>query len=114
ANIISGIVLTYMRPFKVGDMVRIADTIGEVVEKNFLVTRVRSIKNIEITIPNSMVLGSHIINYCNNPETDGLILNVEVTFGYDVPWTKIHSVLKEAAAKTPLVVADPAPFVWHK
>jgi small-conductance mechanosensitive channel len=114
ANIISGIVLTYMRPFKVGDMVRIADTIGEVIEKNFLVTRVRSIKNIEITIPNSMVLGSHIINYCNNADTDGLILNVEVTFGYDVPWTNVHSILKEAAAKTPLVASDPPPFVWHK
>jgi small-conductance mechanosensitive channel len=61
ANIVSGVVLTYTRAFRVGDRVKIADTVGDVTEKALLVTRVRTIKNVEVTIPNSLVLQSHII-----------------------------------------------------
>ncbi|HWP36484.1 MAG TPA: mechanosensitive ion channel domain-containing protein [Gemmatimonadales bacterium] len=62
-NIIAGVVMTYMRPFQVGDRVKIADTVGDVVRKTLLVTRVRTTKNVEVTIPNSMVLSSHIIDF---------------------------------------------------
>ena len=57
SNLVAGVVLTYMRPFRVGDRVRIADTTGDVLEKTLLVTRVRTIHNEDITIPNAMVLG---------------------------------------------------------
>lgn len=113
ANIISGIVITYMRPFKVGDRVKIADTMGDITEKNFLVTRVKTIKNVDITIPNSMVLGSHIFNYSSSAETDGLILNTTVTIGYDVPWKKIHKLLEEAALRTDLIIKEKRPFVYQ-
>ena len=62
-NGISGMILTYMRPFQVGDRVKIADTVGDVLGRSLLVTRIRTIKNVEIIIPNSMVLGAHILNY---------------------------------------------------
>ncbi|HEX6070145.1 MAG TPA: mechanosensitive ion channel domain-containing protein, partial [Longimicrobiaceae bacterium] len=85
-NVVGGVVLTYMRPFRVGDRVRIADTEGDVVEKTLLITRVRTPKNVDITVPNSMVLASHIVNYSASAKSHGLILHTSVTIGYDVPW----------------------------
>ncbi|RYZ79247.1 MAG: mechanosensitive ion channel, partial [Proteobacteria bacterium] len=94
ANVVSGIVMTYMRPFKVGDRVKIAETVGDILEKNFLVTRIRTIKNVDVTIPNAMVLGSHIVNYSSSAEDEGLILNTTVTIGYDAPWRRVHELLQ--------------------
>lgn len=114
ANMVSGVVLTYMRPFKIGDRVKIADTIGDVIEKTLLVTRVRTVKNVDITIPNSMVLGSHIINFSSSANDIGLILHATVGIGYDVPWKKVHELLIAAAKETEGVLADPPPFVHQK
>ncbi|WP_165498788.1 mechanosensitive ion channel domain-containing protein [Chlorobium sp. N1] len=111
ANVVSGVVLTYTGAFRVGDRVRIADTVGDVVEKGLLVTRVRTIKNEEITIPNGMVMGSHIINYSGESHGGGLILHATVTLGYDVAWRRIHETLILAARKTGGLLAEPAPFV---
>jgi small-conductance mechanosensitive channel len=111
ANIVAGIVLTYMRAFDIGDRVKIADTVGDVVEKTLLVTRVRTIKNVEITIPNAMVLGSHIVNFSSSVEGTGLILHTGVTIGYDVPWRKVHDLLIAAARATEHILEEPAPFV---
>jgi small-conductance mechanosensitive channel len=111
ANIVAGVALTYMRPFNMGDRVKIADTMGDVVEKTLLITRVRTIKNVEVTIPNSMVLGSHMINLSALAKQAGLILYTAVTIGYDVPWRKVHELLIAAARATRDILADPAPFV---
>ncbi len=111
-NVIAGIVLTYMRPFRVGDRVKIADTFGDVTEKTLLVTRVRTIKNVDITIPNALVLGAHIINFSSaaaNPPP--LILHSSVTIGYDAPWRKVHELLIAAARSTTHILQQPEPFV---
>jgi len=113
ANIIAGIVLTYTRAFKVGDRVRISDTEGDVMERTLFVTRVRTIKNVEITIPNGQVLGSHIINYSSSSQKESLILHTTVTIGYDVSWRLMHEVLIKAALATPDVLPEPAPFVYQ-
>jgi len=110
-NIVSGVVITYMRPFKIGDRVKIADTTGDIVEKTLLVTRIRTIKNVDITIPNAMVLGSHIINFSSSANDKGLILHTTVTIGYDVPWNKVHGLLISAANETEYILKDPKPFV---
>ncbi len=111
ANMVSGIVLTYMRPFKIGDRVKIAETTGDVVEKNLLVTRVRTIKNVDITIPNAMVLSSHIINFSSSASQIGLILHTTVTIGYDVPWQKVHELLLSACDENESILKEPKPFV---
>lgn len=111
ANVVAGVVLTYMIPFRPGDRVKIADTIGDVVEQNLLVVRIRTIKNVEITIPNSTVLGHHIINYSRHAQGQGLILHSTVTIGYDAPWRTVHALLIAAAARTEGILAEPAPFV---
>ncbi len=111
ANIVAGVVLTYMRPFKIGDRVKIADTVGDIMEKTLLSTRVRTIKNVEITIPNAMVLGSHIINFSSSAKDYGLILHTGVTIGYDAPWKKVHELLIAAASQTQNILKEPMPFV---
>ncbi len=111
ANVIAGVILTYTRAFRVGDRVRIADTFGDVVEKTLLVTRVRTVKNVEITVPNAMVMGSHIVNYSMSAQERGLILHTGVTIGYDVPWRRVHELLTDAARGVDGVLGDPPPFV---
>jgi len=111
SNIVAGIILTYMRLFQVGDRVRIGDTSGDVVEKNMLVTRIRTIKNELISIPNSAVMNSHTINYSVDAPEKGLILHTTVTIGYDVPWREVHQTLLLAAQRTTLILDDPLPFV---
>jgi small-conductance mechanosensitive channel len=111
ANVIAGIILTYMRPFHLGDRVKIGDTIGEITEKSLLVTRIRSIKNVEVIVPNSTVLSTHVLNYSAMAKNRGLILRTTVTLGYDAPWRTVHDLLIRSALKTTFILAEPAPFV---
>ncbi len=111
ANIVSGVVLTYMRPFKVGDRVQIADAVGDVIERTTFVTRLRTPKNFDITIANSQVMSNNIINYSARAAREGLILNTSVTIGYDVAWQKVHELLLAAAVATENISEEPAPFV---
>jgi len=110
-NIIAGLVITYMRAFRVGDRVQIGETTGDVIEKTMLVTRVRTIKNEDITIPNMSILNGRTINYSSSAKTRGLILNRTVSIGYDVPWKDVHQLLIDAALKTELIQNEPLPFV---
>ncbi|MHB8121366.1 MAG: mechanosensitive ion channel family protein [Desulfuromonadaceae bacterium] len=113
SNIVAGVILTYMRAFKIGDRVKIADTVGDVVEKTLLITRVRTIKNVDITVPNAMVLGSHITNFSSSAHEYGLILHTTVTIGYDAPWRRVHELLIAAACATENILELPAPFVFQ-
>lgn len=111
SNAVAGLVITYMRPFKIGDRVKINDITGDVVEKTMLVTRIRTTKNEEITLPNSSILSGHTVNYTSTSNETGLILYTTVTIGYDVPWRDVHQALEEAALRCGLVLKNPRPFV---
>ena len=110
-NVIAGLVITYMRPFKLGDRIQLNDTTGNVIEKTPLVTRIKTPKNEVVTIPNSFIMSSHTVNYSASAREYGLIIHSEVTIGYDVPWRQVHQLLMEAALNTPGVIDDPRPFV---
>ena len=114
SNIVGGIVLIYMRAFQIGDRVQIADTVGDIIEKGLLVTRIRTPKNVNVTIPNSMVLGNHLINYSRAALKEGVVLHTTITLGYDVPWPKVHEVLVAAANGTEGIMSEPGPFVLQK
>lgn len=111
ANIIAGVILTYTRAFSIDDRVRINDNTGDVIEKSLLATHIRTIKNVHITIPNSLVLGSHILNYSTTSREACLILHTSVTIGYDAPWRKVHELLISAALATENILPEPRPFV---
>jgi small-conductance mechanosensitive channel len=112
-NIVAGLVLTYMRAYRIGDRVKIGESTGDVVEKSLLVTRIKTIKNEIISIPNSTVMSSHTTNFTSEAAELGLILHTTVTIGYDAPWRQIHELLIKAALATELIDKDPAPFVYQ-
>ena len=113
ANMVAGLVITYMRPFKIGDRINIGNTTGNVIEKTLLVTRLKTIKNEEITIPNSAVLSGNTVNYSTftKEKGEGLIINTTVTLGYDIPYKTVYAALIEAALRTNLIEKQPKPFV---
>jgi small-conductance mechanosensitive channel len=80
--------------------VRIADTEGDIVERSAFVTRIRTPKNVEVAIPNAMVMNNHIVNYSAQARAGGVLLHTTVTIGYDVPWPRVHELLIEAASRT--------------
>jgi small-conductance mechanosensitive channel len=110
-NIISGIVLTYSRGLKLGDRVRIGDTVGDVIDRTLLITRVRTIKNVVITIPNVVVMQNEIINYSSEAQNEGLILHTSITIGYDEPWRNVQRLLITASLETLDILEYPRPYV---
>ncbi len=111
ANMVAGLVITYMRPYKIGDKVRIGNVSGEVLEKSLLVTRLRTTNNEDITVPNASVLSGHTINYSSVSQEMGLIVHTTVSIKYEVPWKRVHELLIDAAKATNLIIEKKKPFV---
>lgn len=114
ANIIAGYTMTYRRAFRSGDLIKVQDTLGHVLEMRLLVTRVRSFKNEEVVIPNSLILSSEVVSYTVLAREQGLILHTTVRIGYAVPWRQVEAMLRIAAERTEGVLEDPAPFVLQR
>jgi len=114
SNMVAGFALTYRRAFKVGDRIKIADFTGDVLETRLQVTILRTVKNEEVVVPNSIIMNSHVINYSAEARQRGLILHTSVTIGYDAPWRQVHAMLLMAARKTPGLLTEPEPFVLQK
>jgi small-conductance mechanosensitive channel len=112
-NLVAGVVITYMRPFKIGDRIKLNEVTGFVVEKSPIVTRIKTHKNEYVTFPNVMILNSSIVNYntSSDEDEDGLILYADITFGYSTPWQTVQAILIQAALKTVYVQPEPKPFV---
>ncbi|WP_316817758.1 mechanosensitive ion channel family protein [Pedobacter nyackensis] len=111
SNGVAGMVITYMRPFKIGDIVKIGDVTGAVQEKSLLVTRVLTFKNEVITIPNSAILSGNTVNYSSMASQNELIVHTSVTLGYDLPWEKVYELLISAAIASDGVIKEKPPFV---
>ena len=111
-NLISGIIITYMRPFQVGDFVQIGDREGTVVEKNAFITRLRDIKENIITVPNNSILSQSTVNYTEAVRrAGGTIVHSDFTFTYKVFRQQIEPLLLEAAGRCQLLLKTPPPFV---
>lgn len=110
-NVMAGMVMTYMRPFRIGDFIKFGDTQGFVIEKTVLVTRIRTRKNEVITIPNSNLMTSQTSNFTFAAQNYGVIVHTKVTIGYDMKWELIRDLLLAAAKATPHIVKKPEPFV---
>jgi small-conductance mechanosensitive channel len=113
-NFIAGYTMTYRRVFRVGDRVKINEHIGDVLEMRLLVTHLRTPKNEEVVIPNSLIINSHVVNYSRLAREQGLILHTTVGIGYETPWRQVEAMLTEAAARTPGLRQEPAPFVLQR
>jgi small-conductance mechanosensitive channel len=110
-NIVAGFVLTYSKAFRIGDVVRIGDVFGKVVEKSVLSTRIRTWRNEEVTFPNGSVLNGSVTNYTELTAVHGLALTVVAGIGYDVDWRTVHKLMLEGAERTQRIMTTPAPCV---
>ena len=113
-NIIAGYMMTYRRALKLGDRVKIGDTVGDVIEMRLQVTHLRSLKNEEIIIPNSQIMTGEVLNYTSLARERGLILHTEVGIGYETPWQQVEAMLLTAADRTEGLAKEPRPFVLEK
>jgi small-conductance mechanosensitive channel len=111
ANAVAGTILNYTRSFQVGDMVKIGDTLGQVLQKGVMVTRIETQKKEVITIPNGLVMSAAVQNYSAKAKAGGITFYTTVTIGYDAPWRRVHELLIVAALSTQDILKDPAPFV---
>ncbi len=110
-NLVAGLVITYMRPFKIGDRIKLGEYTGDVLEKTALVTRLKTPKNEVITIPNSNIMSAYTVNYSQSAKDYGLILFITVGVGYDIPWQKVHELLFEVANRTDHILKRQKPFI---
>lgn len=113
ANVVGGVILIYTRAFQIGDRIQIGDVTGDVLEKTLLVTRIITPTNRIITIPNSSLLSSNVINFsvASRELQRYLILQTTVTLGYGLPWRTVHATLTQAALATTDILSEPEPFV---
>lgn len=111
SNLLAGLVLTYMRSFKVGDRIKIGPDTGDVIEKGILVTRIRTVKNEIISVPNSNALNTNLVNFSSEAPERGLIIHASVSIGYEAEWRQVYQLLLEAASETEFLEKEPAPFV---
>jgi small-conductance mechanosensitive channel len=114
SNIVAGYSMTYRRAFRLGDRVRIGEHVGDVTEIRQLVTHLRTVKNEEIVVPNSLILNSSVVNYSTQARTGQLLLHTTVGIGYETPWRQVEAMLLESAARTADVKKEPSPFVLQQ
>jgi small-conductance mechanosensitive channel len=114
ANVISGYITTFGRVLRIGDLIKVGEVMGVVTQIRLLTVRVRTIRNEEVTIPNSVIMGSNVINYTSLSRERGLVLQTEVGIGYETPWRQVHAMLLEAARRTEGLMTEPPPFVLQK
>lgn len=107
----SGLLLIYSRAYRPGDYVRFGDTEGTVMGVGIFSTYIRTIKNEEVHIANSVLIGAATKNYSRLANSDGLLLPTRVTIGYNTPWRQVEAMLQEAARRTPGLLPEPKPFV---
>jgi len=111
SNLIAGYFMTYRGAFKMGDRIQVGDQVGFVEAQEVLVTRLRTIKNEEVIIPNSTMLNSNILNFSKKAREQGLIIHTVVGIGYETPWRMVEAMLKEAADRTEELLKEPPPYV---
>jgi small-conductance mechanosensitive channel len=110
ANFVSGLIILFERPIKIGDRITIGDVWGDVMNINLRATLIRTIDNIAIIVPNSEFISSRVTNWSYRDPKVRVHIPVGVAYGSDV--ALVTSSLLEAARSHPEVMPDPAPNVW--
>ena len=109
----AGIFITYMRAFRENDWIKVGDYIGMVIHKDSLVTRLKTINNEEVTVPNSMILSSSTMNFSSMGRTNGLVVTTQVKVRYDARLEDVNATLIAAAQATKGVTDKITPYIYH-
>jgi len=113
-NFLSGAIITLDKPFRVGDRIKYEDLLGDVTSVGARSTRIRTMDNQIVTIPNSKITGNVITNYAMPDVRQKVRVPVSVACDSDIRKVKeiLLAIGREAAEKTPWVLADPAPEAY--
>jgi small-conductance mechanosensitive channel len=114
SQIMSGLFVTYSKGVRPGEHVRIGDVEGEVLNLGLLATKLKTLKQEEITVPHSLLVGATTTNYSRLTGEEGMLITVSLTIGYDVPWRQVHELLLLAASRTPGIYQEPPPRVLQR
>ncbi|VAX29501.1 Potassium efflux system KefA protein / Small-conductance mechanosensitive channel [hydrothermal vent metagenome] len=105
SNFVSGIIILFERPIKVGDRIEVNNILGDVVNISPRATTIVSNDNISIIVPNSEFISSTVINWSH---TDRLVrYRIPVGVSYDSDPEAVRDILLEAAAEHPGVLKNP-------
>ena len=111
SNLFSGFFIVADAPYKVGDVIVLGDGLrGKVTSIGFRSTRVLTRNNIEITVPNSVIASSQIVNEAGGPSIRTRV-GVEVDAAYGADIDRVHEVLLQAGSRIELVAPDSEPAV---
>lgn len=108
-NFVSGIIILFERPFKVGDWVNIAGEEGKIKQINIRSTELETFKKTSVIVPNATLLSSSVINMTHGNNWTRVNLSVGVAYGTDVE--KVRDILIECAKANPKVLKRPEPYV---
>ena len=111
SNVMAGLFVIYRRSTNVGDRIQVGDMIGDVVDIKLMETLIKSVKNEMISIPNSRLLNSEVVNYSRKIDGRGLLVHTTVGIGYEEHPKKVKAMLIEAANRTAGLKKSPEPFV---
>ncbi len=103
-NLMSGIVIQIEKPFDIGDWIQVGDLIGRVQEINWRYTKIRTILNIYIIIPNNTISSDNIINY--SKPTKEIEVELDIGVSYEVPPVKVKRAIYEILEKNQYVLKN--------
>ena len=108
SNVAGGMQLLASHPFKPGDFVEAGSCSGTVTDVGMFYTKLTTVDNKLVQIPNSTIVSANIINYSAQPTRR---VEVKVSASYDAPTDKVLAVLRKMVEDHPLTLADPEPMI---
>ena len=111
ANFISGLIILFERPIRIGDTITLGNLHGTVSRIRIRATTVTDFDRKEIIIPNKTFITDQLINWSLSDNVTRVVLTYGVAHGSDLPL--VHQLLRQAADENPRVLADPEPQVFY-
>lgn len=108
SNVAGGLQLLVSKPFKPGDYVEAGGCSGTVRETGLFYTKLDTVDNKLVQIPNSAIAGANIVNYSAEPRRR---VDITVSASYDAPTEKVREVLNRLVGEHSLTLATPEPMV---
>lgn len=108
-NAIAGVIVMISKPFKIGDRILFNKQFADVIAVDLIYTRMKTLDNVMISVPNQQLLTSEIDNYGRK---NTVRRNCSVTVGYELLSEKVEKALLEAASRVEGVLREPKPYVW--
>jgi potassium-dependent mechanosensitive channel len=109
ANFVSGLIILFERPIRVGDIVTVGDTDGVVTKIRIRATTIRNWDRKELVVPNKEFITGRLLNWSLSDQVTRLMVTVGVAYGTDVE--KAHALMREAAEEHARVLDEPKPIL---